>query len=351
MKRIRVYKKKRISKKFKRVLRIYIGIIAAVVITVMGILCFSSSGNVKSKNIEKVKGFTLDSECISKGIIKVDKIKVYRTASGSVEEMNIEDYVKGVVSAEMPANFDVEALKAQAVAARTFAVNKIIRHCPKAQNSDICDSTHCQVYMDKNKRISSWGKNADSLYKKVCTAVDETEGQVITYEGEIITHPQYFAISSGKTEDSVDVFNQDIPYLKSVSSTGEDIAPKYKSNKSIPYSQFVRIVKNSYGDTGINSSNLSSKVKVLSNTKSGAVKEIQIGSKKISGIKFRSLFDLNSSCFKLSFSNGKVTIACTGYGHNTGMSQWGANVMAKSGKKYDEILEHYYEGTKIQKIK
>lgn len=345
-------RKRRINKKIKRVLTAYIGIIAAIVIVVTCVILFGSgsSSSAKAKKIDSVQGFTLDSQCISKGIIKVDKIRVYRTASGSVEEMSLDEYVKGVVSAEMPANFGVEALKAQAVAARTFAVNKIINHCPNAKNADICDSTHCQVYMDKNKRMKSWGNNADALYKKVCSAVEETAGQVITYDGEIITHPQYFAISSGKTEDSIDVFNQDIPYLKSVSSTGEDIAPKYKSSKVVSYTQFINTVRNGYGNTGLTSSNLSSKVTILSHNTSGAVKEIQLGSKKISGIKFRSLFGLNSSYFKLSFNGGKVTISCTGYGHNTGMSQWGANVMAKSGKTYDEILEHYYEGTKIQKI-
>lgn len=345
-KRIRIYKG------IKKMIAIYSVIIAVLLISLFLFVRYYDKHDLSNKkNIDNVSSFTLSSDCITKGIVKFDKIKVYRKSIGKIEEMDLEEYVKGVVSAEMPANFDIEALKAQAVAARTFAVNKIVNKCSESHGADICDTVHCQVYMDKQKRMDSWNsKQRNELYAKIVQAVNSTKGEVITYKGNIITYPQYFAISSGKTEDSQDVYKKDIPYLKSVSSKGEEDSPKYKTEKTISYREFVNIIKNNFTNSGINTANLKNKTAIISRTKSGAVNVIKIGNSEISGIKFRKMFGLNSTNFNITFLKSNIKISCTGYGHNTGMSQWGANVMAKKGVKYKKILEHYYVGTKLEKI-
>lgn len=341
-----------INDKIKKIIMVYSIIIVTLTITIVAIVFFLG-GKPQNKiyNQSYINQFVIDDKEVNINNVNLNKIKVYRVETKKIEEMNLEDYIIGVVSAEMPANFDKEALKAQAVAARTFAINKIMDKCSKANGADICDTVHCQAYMDKDKRMAAWEKNkAQDYYDKIKSAINETKGQVITYNGDIIKYPQYFAISPGKTEDSIDVFNKDIPYLKSVSSNGEDIAPKYKIPKSISNNEFVNTIKSNYSNSNLEVSQLKKSIKILNKTISGSVKELQIGSQKITGIDFRRIFGLNSSNFSMDFKNDKVIITCLGYGHDVGMSQWGANVMAKNGSNYKEILTHYYSGTKISKI-
>ena len=163
-------------------------------------------------------------------------------------------------------------------------------------------------------------------------------------------HPQFFAVSSGKTEDSEDVFSEDLPYLKSTDSSGEEIAPKYKSNVEIPLNDFVSKVNNKFSSAGLKTNNLSNDVKIISNTNGGSVKKIKLGNLEVKGTDFRKLFNLNSANFSISINKTKVTIECTGYGHGVGMRQWGARVLADKGSNYEEILKHYYSGIEIKKV-
>ena len=282
------------------------------------------------------------------------KVKLYHKEEDRVEELDLEEYIMGVVASEVPASFNEEALKAQAIAARTFYMSK--RNNPdkdsKNKGAEIDDTTNCQVYMSKEERMSKWSKSeGESNWNKIQKAVLDTKGQVLTYEGSVLEYPQFFATSSGKTEDAKDVFSMDVPYLKSEESKGEEIAPKYKTTLEIPINEFINKINSKYTTANVKKSNLASLIKIESYTESGSVKEIKIGNETIKGTEFRELFNLNSTNFKFDFEKDIVKINCTGYGHGVGMSQWGANVMAKNGATYDEILKHYYSGVEIQEIK
>lgn len=282
------------------------------------------------------------------------KVKLYHKKDGVVEELDLEDYIMGVVSSEVPADFEEEALKAQAVAARTFYMNRRNQPCKDAQSkgAEVCDTTNCQVYMSKSERMKSWGSSqAQNNWNKIEKAVQETKGQVLTYDGKVLEYPQFFATSSGKTENAKDVFSVDVPYLKSEESKGEEIAPKYKTSLKISIDDFVNKINTKYPKANVAKNDLAARVKVKSHTEAGGVKEIQIGDEVIKGTEFRELFGLNSTNFNLDFGTSVVIANCTGYGHDVGMSQWGANVMAKNGAKYDEILKHYYSGVEISEIK
>ena len=222
----------------------------------------------------------------------------------------------------------------------------------KSKNAEICDTTNCQVYMNKVDRFSKWSKSeAESNWSKIEKAVLDTKGQVLTYENSVLEYPQFFSVSSWKTEDAKDVFSVNVPYLKSEESKGEENAPKFKTTLEVPISEFISKVNSKYNNLNLKKGSLSSQIKIESYTEGGSVKEIRIGGETIKGTEFRTLFNLNSTNFKLDFGDKAVKISCTGYGHGVGMSQWGANAMAKSGAKYNEILKHYYKGVEIQEIK
>ena len=304
-----------------------------------------SEFNLKDTNIVKNLGLSFPSN---------GKVKVYRREKNVVEELDLEEYIKGVVVSEMPANFHEEALKAQAVAARTYYMNKRINPCKDAESkgAEICDSTNCQVYMDKEEIMSKWIKDdRESNWDKIDKAVEATRGEVLTYEGVVLEYPQFFAISSGKTEDAVDVFSMNIPYLKSIDSEGEEIAPKFESTLSISLDEFVDKMKVKYNDIVLSKDTIVNSIKIQSYTQGGSVKEIKIGNKNISGTEFRKILNLNSTNFTISFKDNNIIFLCKGYGHGVGMSQWGANAMAKNGSKYNDILKHYYNGVDIETIK
>lgn len=283
------------------------------------------------------------------------KVKIYRNKTKKIEEIGLEEYILGVIAGEMPVEFDIEALKAQAVAARTYVIAHMDefggRPCKDSNGADICDTTHCQVFMSKDERINSWEKSkAETYWNKLSEAVNETNGQVLTYESKLVYEPYYFAVSAGKTESSIDVFSKALPYLNSVESKGEEIAPKYKSSNIFTYKYIADTINASYTKAKVNSKSIQKQISILSRNDSGSVKKIRLGSVEITGTEFRSLFGLNSANFSFKFNPKTVDISCVGYGHGVGMSQWGANVMAKQGKKYTEILEHYYTGVKVEQI-
>lgn len=282
-----------------------------------------------------------------------DKVKVYNTVTEKVEELNLEEYLIGVVAAEMPASFNEEAIKAQSIAARTYYFSKRLSNCKVASEhgAEICSSTHCQAYMTKEERMSKWESNkGEEFWNKISDAVNSTKGEVMVYDDDIVRYPQFFSTSSGKTENSIEVFSGDIPYLKSVDSPGEEGANKYSSIKELEVEKFVETINKSYSKSGVNKNNINEKVKIISRTEGGSVKEISLGSEKITGVEFRKLFELNSANFTLEYSNGVVKVNCKGYGHGVGMSQYGADSMGKNGKKYNEILKHYYSGIDIEKV-
>jgi stage II sporulation protein D len=308
-------------------------------------------------NKSNIGGFNLSNGAIVKSLGITfptnGKVKLYRKEQDKVEEIDLEEYIMGVVASEVPANFNEEALKAQAVAARTFYMNKRINPDKEAEKygAEISDTTNCQVYMSKEERLAKWSsKDGESNWSKIEKAVLDTKGQVLTYEGVVLEYAQFFAVSSGKTEDAKDVFSIEVPYLKSEESKGEEIAPKFKTTMSIPVDEFVNKINGKYANANIKKGNLNTSIKIDSHTEGGGVKTIRVGNETIKGTEFRELFNLNSTNFTLDFGKDVVKINCTGYGHGVGMSQWGANAMAKNGSTYDEILKHYYKGVEINEI-
>lgn len=287
---------------------------------------------------------------------KGDKIKVYITAENKIVEMNLEDYLPGVLSGEMPAEFEIEALKAQAVAARTYALAHMKSiggpGCMKGQGADVCDTVHCQVYKSKEQKLTEWPENKrEALWNKIVSAVKETEGQVLTYNSELVMRPQYFSASSGKTENAEAVFGTAAPYLKSVASPGEEIAGEsYKKTYSYKYNELADIINKTFPTAKVSAANLHKQLEITEASNVGTVIKLKLGNITITGSQFRFGLDLHSANFKFMFNKDTVDIQCLGYGHQVGMSQWGANAMAKSGSKYIQILTHYYQGTKVEKI-
>ncbi len=282
-------------------------------------------------------------------------IKVYYTKEKKILTLPIEEYIKLVVSSEMPASFSDEALKAQSVAARSFLIPKVKSlggtPCPKANGADVCSDVHCQAFVPKEQRMKLWGAEADAKWKKVSSAVDETKSKVLTYNNEIAKYIKYFSTSGGKTEDSVEVFGTAQPYLKSVATIEEKESPNYKTTETFKREEVVSKVKAKYKDAKVDAKNIDKQMKITEKTAGGRVKSINIGGKVLTGTEVRSLFSLKSADFTLGFDKASVVFYVKGYGHGVGMSQWGAHEMGKQGKNYTEILKHYYTGISIDDYK
>lgn len=297
----------------------------------------------RAKNEQKYKNYESVDE-------KSPKINVYNADEDKTEEMDMEEYLYGVLSSEMPSTFDEEALKAQAISARTYVVYKIENNINSGhKNAAVCtNSAHCQAYTSYDDLLKKKGKEwIKSDYQKVKKAVDETKGQILTYNDKAIL-PLYFSTSSGKTENSKDVFSTQYPYLVSVDSPYEENSPKYITTYSIDKNKFIKSLKNIYPSIKLSIDQLENQVKILNRTEGGCVKTIQLGDVKLSGIDIRKILNLNSANFTIEYNNNNMEFIVKGYGHGVGMSQWGAQGMAKEGYKYYDILFHYFKGTDIK---
>ncbi len=273
------------------------------------------------------------------------EIKVYFADKNSTKSMEIEEYLCGVVAAEMPASFEKEALKAQAVAARSYALYRKENPTSEHPEAAVCtDFSHCKAYKTDEELKNSWGDKSLEYSKKIEDAVYETAGEIITYNGEVAMAVFHSQAGSGRTENSKDVWGGDVPYLISVESHGENEAPNFYSTAVFPFEEFKEKLLSKDKEAVINSSK---DIGVPSVSEGGSVKSIKIGGREFTGRDIRSLFGLRSSCFKIKADESSVTFEVTGYGHGVGMSQYGANTMAKEGYSYIQILTHYYTGTKI----
>lgn len=259
-------------------------------------------------------------------------IKVFREETNTYDEVNLEDYIVGVVAGEMPAAYELEALKAQAVAARTYMLDQL------ESQTYLHDTVKHQVYFDETQMRERWGEDFDKYYNKVKQAVMETEDEVIVYKGEIIT-PFYFSISNGYTENSEDYWEVESPYLKCVSSQWDLTAPNYEQVTEFELKSLRQI----FNDSTLNKNDFN----ILSYTEGGSVEEILVGDNIYTGREFREKLGLRSSDFSFNFKDNKVLITTYGYGHGVGMSQYGANQLAKMGKNYQEILQYYYQDVNI----
>lgn len=260
------------------------------------------------------------------------KLALKDTSTGEIKNIELEDYIVGVVAGEMPASFNEEALKAQAIAARTYAMYKM-----KNSNGTydlVTDKTN-QVYITEDKMKSLWQENFDYYFEKIKKAVYDTKDLIMTYNGDIILS-LYFARSNGKTEDAIAVFGSNEEYLKSVESPEESLT----SEVTISKDEFCN--KLNISCDAINISN------VLKSS-SGRINSLNINGKTFKGTEIRTLFDLKSTDFDISIGS-EIKFVTKGYGHGVGMSQYGANKLAQNGKNYEEILKHYYQNINIEKI-
>lgn len=268
-------------------------------------------------------------------------VSVYRSQDQKVKSMPLEQYVTGVVASEMPAKFEEEALKAQALAARTYIVNFLLQspdmNLPK--KAQVTDTEMNQVYHDDHELKKEWGKDYDWKMAKITKAVDATEGEIITYDDKPIT-PSFFSTSNGYTENSEDYWKNASPYLKSVKSPWDRESPKFQSNKEMSVQAFD-------DKLGVEISNNGTIGDVVKTTPGHRVGKVKIDGKSFTGRDIREKLDLRSSDFTIKRDGDRVTIATKGFGHGVGMSQFGANGMAKEGKNYKQIVEHYYQGVAI----
>ncbi len=279
-------------------------------------------------------------------------ILIYDHINKKKMEIPLEQYVVGVVAAEMPASFHIEALKAQAVAARTLAIRKMRayggRGCSKYDTDvDMCTFYgHCQAWISDEEQKENWGADYIANRSKIVQAVEDTRGLILTYQGSPI-EVFFYSTSNGKTEDASEVFSMQLPYYKVVDSFGEEDAPKFKEEFTFTRREFVDIFKKHYPNSKLTSKNIESQIRILNHTQSGRVGEILVGGIKLKGSEFRSIYGINSADFEFQFLKDKVIIYTTGYGHGVGMSQVGADRMAKEGKSYTDILNHYYIDVEI----
>lgn len=277
-----------------------------------------------------------------------ETIDVYFSEEDAVRTMGLDEYLYGVVGAEMPASFETEALKAQAVAARSYAVYKKENPSSDHKGADVCtDYMHCKAYKEKEELESSWGSEKKIYSKKIKEAVESTSGEIITYGGEVALAVFHSQSGGGRTENSKDVWGGDVPYLVSVESHGEENAPGFFSEVTVDFYEFRDKIKSENPEIVITSA---SDIGEIELNEGGSVKSILIGNKAISGKDIRRIFNLRSSCFKINTDGETVKFEVTGYGHGVGMSQYGANAMAKEGKTYKDILMHYYSGTQIEGV-
>ncbi|SFT25477.1 stage II sporulation protein D [Paenibacillus sp. BC26] len=276
-------------------------------------------------------------------------VNVYLTKEKRIEKMPIELYVRGVLAGEMPIDFELEALKAQAIAARTYIYKRMKANdhsglSGEAERADVDDTVMNQVYVPLNSLLSRWsGTTKEKNLGKLNEAVEQTKGQIVTYEGEPI-QAAFFSTSNGYTENASDYWDLDLPYLRSVASPWDKaISPSYKETVTMTLNDFSKKL-------GIKKSAVR-QMRILDTTAGKRIKTVMIGREMLSGREIREKLGLASSQFNWTILDDEIQITTFGYGHGVGMSQWGANGMAQSGGKAAEILAHYYSGTQLTTAK
>ena len=268
-------------------------------------------------------------------------IRVKRNNTNNIETIPLEVYIVGVLAGEMPINFDMEALKAQAVASRSFALKRMEYN--KDNDYDVVDSIMNQVYLDEDYLKEAWGHNYVKNINKLRTAVNETLDEYLEYNNSIVD-AMFFSTSNGYTEDSQNVFNFPCDYLKSVDSPWDsEVSSAYLTNKTISLKEFYEKLNLPY------SKNLN--VEIIKRSSTNRILLLKINDHEFKGTDLYNKLSLRSTDFTLELNGDNIKITMKGYGHGVGMSQYGALGMAKKGYTYQEILKHYYPNTNITKLK
>ena len=302
----------------------------------------NAGSNVSDVNNDVSVSEPIASTIVSEPVNEVSEVVVdnniyvsVRRSDGRVVSLELEDYVTGVVGAEMPALFNSEALKAQAVIARTYALKA------NSMGRTLSDNESTQSYKDNGELAGIWGSNYSSYYSKIKDAVNSTKGIYLTYNGNYI-EAVYHSTSNGRTEDSSNVWGNSYPYLVSVDSVYDNSNPSFSISKSFSYSDIS-------SKLGINVSS-NTEFNILGYTSGGRVSSISVDGTEFSGVSFRSMLGLRSADFDIVKNDEGVVITTRGYGHGVGMSQYGANGMGKAGYSYSDILLHYYPGVSIEQL-
>ena len=301
-----------------------------------------------------IKECEIEDNTLTAGIDK-KIIKLQMSNTGEIIELTLEDYLKGVLVGEMPISYESEALKAQAVVARTYTLNKIKNLDEIHKDADVCDDiNHCQAYKTKEYALSCWDdKEENQKWSKISSAVKETKDEVITYKNNLI-NALFHANSGGITEDISNIWgHENIPYLKSVKSEEIDLR---EDRKVVSIAEINEIMKNRKPEyivivsEGEEYTLIGDKIKVSEYNSTGRVNRFQISNIILEGTELRSLFDLKSTLVNIKFENNNVIFETKGYGHGIGLSQDGANAMALKGSGYKEIIKKYYTNIEIKTL-
>lgn len=305
--------------------------------------------NTESSNIVKEQGKDEENSKVEYNYEKYGTIRLLHKSTGEVEEVPLDTYLCNVVSAEMPADYEMEALKAQAIVARTYTIYKAQN--PKHENADICDdSTCCQAWVSKETRLSRWEESKrESNWQKIENAVNSTAGKIITYQGQPI-NAFFHANSGGVTELPVNVWGgSSLPYLQVVETAGEEGYTQYSSEVVLSQDELINKLKTKYSDIQIDFENQDD-IKILDYTDSNRAKTVKFGNHELSGVETRTLLGLKSTNFEITREGDNIKFSVKGYGHGVGMSQTGADSMAKEGNNYEEIIKHFYKDIEIKNI-
>ena len=273
--------------------------------------------------------------------INVRYIRVKRNSTNKIEKMPLEEYIVGVLAGEMPINFEMEALKAQAVASRSYALKRMEYN--KDKDYDVVDSIMNQVYLDNNYLKDAWGLNYVKNINKLRSAVNSTIDEYLSYDDKVVD-AMFFSTSNGYTEDSKSIFDFDAPYLKSVESPWDkDVSSAYLTTKTLKLTEFYKLLNIPYNK------NLNIDIEKRSTT--NRILLLKINGYEFKGTDVYGRLSLRSTDFEINLQGDSVSITTKGYGHGVGMSQYGALGMAKAGYTYNEILSHYYQNTTLTKLK
>lgn len=282
---------------------------------------------------------------------KYKTIKILHTKTSEIEDVGIDEYLYGVVASEMPASYKEEALKAQAIVARTYTIYQSLHNSTKHENADVCDDFNCcQAWISKEDRFAKWeSSEAESNWNKIVSCVDSTSGKIITYKGEPI-NAFFHSNSGGITESSLNIWGGiDYPYLKSVETAGEEGYNQYNSEVQFTKEELLNKIKEKYQDCEIDYTQENC-IQILEHTTSGRIKTIKFGNKEIAGTEARTLLGLKSTNFTFTINGDSITFSVKGYGHGVGMSQTGADALAKSGANYEQIIKHFYTDVEIIEV-
>lgn len=265
-------------------------------------------------------------------------VKLYRSQTQQVEELSLEEYVLGTVAAEMPASFELEALKAQAVCARTYALRKLVDGKDYPLGAELSDDiTTCQAYVNAEEFAERHPQQNEELWAKIQQAVNETRGEVLLYDNQLVD-ALYHSTCGGQTASALEAYGRDVAYLQSVKCGYCQQSRRYRTEQYFTWQQVAALAGKGKS------------IQVLAASPSGRIKQIKVNQKVMSGSEFRQVFDLPSTWCTINTNAKGVSITSRGYGHGIGLCQYGAQGMALQGKSYQQILAHYYQDTQLYKL-